>query len=287
MRGPMGQPKSLFAPAPMTWHGWAGLLLIAIFWPLNWMLPGLRTHVLFFPLWLGYILVVDWLTLRRSGTSLLTRSPRDFFLLFVLSAPAWWLFEVINWRTRNWEYLARDQFTNLEYVIFATVCFSTVMPAVFGTAELMRTFRWIERSAHGPRVPDTNLVRIVFFISGWVMLALMLIWPRYFFPFVWMSLFFILEPISGWMGRRTILSGAQNGDWRTVMALWTGSLVCGFFWEMWNYYAYPKWIYHVPFVDFWHIFEMPLLGYLGYLPFALELYGMAQLTQRRVLDLRV
>ena len=51
-------------------------------------------------------------------------------------------------------------------------------------------------------------------------------------------------------------------------------MVCGFFWEMWNYWAAPKWVYHVPFVDFWHVFEMPLLGYLGYLPFALELYAM-------------
>lgn len=56
--------------------------------------------------------------------------------------------------------------------------------------------------------------------------------------------------------------------------LWAGCLLCGFFWEFWNYYSSPKWIYEVPFVDFWHLFEMPLLGYLGYLPFALELYAL-------------
>jgi hypothetical protein len=43
---------------------------------------------------------------------------------------------------------------------------------------------------------------------------------------------------------------------------------------MWNFYSYPKWIYHIPYVDFWHIFEMPILGYGGYLPFALELYAL-------------
>ena len=73
-------------------HGWVGLVLIAIFWPLNWFLPGLRTHLLFFPLWLGYVLVVDALVLHRRGTSILSRSRRGFVLLFVLSAPAWWLF---------------------------------------------------------------------------------------------------------------------------------------------------------------------------------------------------
>ncbi|MBV8317398.1 MAG: hypothetical protein JOZ53_20860 [Planctomycetaceae bacterium] len=45
-------------------------------------------------------------------------------------------------------------------------------------------------------------------------------------------------------------------------------LACGFFWEMWNYYSYPKWVYHVPFVGVLHVFEMPLLGYLGYLQMA-------------------
>ena len=31
-------------------------------------------------------------------------------------------------------------------------------------------------------------------------------------------------------------------------------------------------------VDFWRIFEMPVLGYLGYLPFALELFGLYHLV---------
>jgi hypothetical protein len=91
-----------FAP-----QGWVGLFLLALCWPLNWTLPGLRTACLFFPLWLGYILVVDALVWRRTGASLWTRSRRGFILLFVLSVPAWWLFEIINWRTGNWEWASR------------------------------------------------------------------------------------------------------------------------------------------------------------------------------------
>src|SRR6267154_2126895 len=63
-------------------QGCLGLLLIAICWPLNWTLPGMRTAYLFFPLWLGYVLVVDGLVERRTGSSLWTRSRRDFVLLF-------------------------------------------------------------------------------------------------------------------------------------------------------------------------------------------------------------
>ena len=92
-------------PQALATHGWAGVILIALAWPLNWMLPGLRTHLLFFPLWLGYALLVDALVLRRRGTSILARSRRDFAALFACSAPAWWLFEAFNWRTQNWHYL--------------------------------------------------------------------------------------------------------------------------------------------------------------------------------------
>ena len=85
-------------------RGWAGLILVAVCWPLNWLLPGVRTAYLFSPLWLGYILVVDALVQRRTGNSLWTRSRKDFLLLFLVSAPVWWLFELINLRTANWEY---------------------------------------------------------------------------------------------------------------------------------------------------------------------------------------
>ena len=44
---------------------------------------------------------------------------------------------------------------------------------------------------------------------------------------------------------------------------------------MWNYLALPRWYYTVPFVGALpHLFEMPLPGFVGYLPFALELYAM-------------
>ena len=86
-------------------QGWLGVLLVALCWPLNWTLPGMRTAYLFFPLWLGYILVMDALVQGRTGTSLWMRSRRDFVLLFVASTPVWWLFELINQRTCNWEFM--------------------------------------------------------------------------------------------------------------------------------------------------------------------------------------
>jgi hypothetical protein len=255
-------------------RGWVGLILVAVCWSLNWMLPGVRTSYLFFPLWLGYILVVDALVWRRTGRSLWTRSRKDFVLLFVISAPVWWLFELINLRTGNWEYLGRELFSPLRFDLLSTISFSTVIPAVFETAELMRSFGWMQRFASGPRILANAATFVGLFVVGLAMLLAMLVRPKIFYPFVWISLVFIFEPINYWTGRPYFLNELRTGDWRTVIALSLGALVCGFFWELWNYYSFPKWIYHIPGLGCLRIFEMPLLGYGGYVPFALELYAL-------------
>jgi hypothetical protein len=270
----MEQSRVHRAQGNVAWHGLIGLLLIALCWPLNWMLPGMRTAYLFFPLWLGYVLTVDALVLKRTGTSLWTRSPVQFVMLFVASSPAWWLFEMINKRTGNWEYLGSNTFTEFQYYVLCTISFSTVMPAVFETAELAASFRWVQRFGSGARLRPTPGLTLGLFVVGLAMLALALEFPKYCYPFVWTSFLFVLEPINRWLRRPHFLERLQHGDWRRVLALAAGALICGFFWEMWNYYSYPKWIYHTPGAQYLHVFEMPLLGYAGYIPFALELYAL-------------
>lgn len=255
-------------------HGWLGLGLILIFWTLNWALTGPRTHWAFFPLWLGYCLAIDGLVFRRTGTSLFTRSWRKYIGLFLVSAPAWWIFELLNIRLQNWIYLGVEGFSSLQYVFWTVWSFSTVIPAVFGSAELFASFDFLKRLPPGPVIGTDKRTTLRFFIAGWIMFALMLIYPKIFFPFMWLSIYFILEPINVWLGYRSLATWTQHGNWRPVVALWLGVLLTAFFWEMWNYLAYPKWIYHIPWGNWMHIFEMPLLGYGGYLPFALELYAL-------------
>lgn len=255
-------------------HGWLGMSLIVIFWILNWMLTGPRTHWGFFPLWLGYSLAIDGLVFWRTGTSLLMRSPRRYVGLFLVSAPAWWIFELFNLRTQNWIYIGAEIFTPLEYAFWTTLSFTTVIPAVFGSAEFFTSFGFVRRLKPGPAIGTGKPTTLFFFILGWIMLVLILVWPRIFFGFVWLSLYFILEPVNIWLGNRSLAHWTQQGDWRPVISLWLGVLLTALFWEMWNFYSYPKWVYHVAWGDWLHFFEMPLLGYGGYLPFALELYAL-------------
>jgi hypothetical protein len=265
-------------PRGFPWHGWIGLGLIAIFWAINWGGRGPRTHWAFFPLWLGYCLGVDALVYVRRGTSLLTRSWRKYIGLFLVSVAAWWIFEAINWRLQNWRYDGAELIGSFEFFAWASLSFTTVIPAVFGSAELASTFGWVRRLGRGPVIRPDRKTTLFFFISGLVMFGLMWVWPKLFFPFIWFSVYFILEPVNVWLGNRSLADWTRKGDWRPVVALWVGVLLTAFFWEMWNYFSYPKWVYSVPWGNCCHIFEMPLLGYGGYLPFALELFAMYHLV---------
>jgi hypothetical protein len=259
------------------WHGWLGLALVAVFWPLNWLAPGQRTIWAFFPLWTGFALTVDALVYLRKRTSLLTRSWKRYIGLFLISVPAWWVFEALNSRVQNWGYIGTQGVGPLAYAVLASLNFAIVIPAVFGAAELASTFGFLRKARPGLVIKGDRKTTLSFFIAGWIMLALMLVWPRYFFAFLWISVFFILEPINVWLGHRSLTEWTGKGDWRPIYSLWVGVLITGFFWEMWNFYAWPKWVYTVPYVNFLHIFEMPLLGYGGYLPFALELFTLYHL----------
>ncbi|MGA7616174.1 MAG: hypothetical protein WBX15_13445 [Thermoanaerobaculia bacterium] len=265
----------------------AGLALVTICWPLNSLLPGLRTHLLFFPLWLGYILTVDGLVFLRSGSSIFVRSKKYFALLFIASIPLWWIFELVNLRTRNWHYVGREYFSDLAYAVLASIAFSTVIPAVFETGELWRTFRWTERFAHRTPLRVSARTGWAWFTTGIVLLALLLLLPRVAYPLTWLALLFLVDPIAWRANRGSLLEHLGEGDYATPIALALGALTCGFFWEMWNWFAYPYWTYTTPGVEFWYLFQMPALGYLGYLPFGLELHSVAHLLLgRRRLEAR-
>ncbi len=258
-------------------YGWSGIALIAIFWGINWFGEGLRTHWAFFPLWVGYCLTVDALTLKRKGNSLLTRNWRAFLLLFSISVPSWWLFEALNERAGYWKYTHRDAFSDPAYFFWASLSFSTVLPAIFETSEWVGTFRWLQGLGKGPRIGNRSNSRIIMFLLGVLLLICLFTWPQYSMAFLWVSIYLMLDPINYWLGNRTLVQNTAYCDWREVIALWTASLICGFFWEMWNYFSNPQWLYTLPYLNFWHVFEMPLAGYLGYLPFSLELFALFHL----------
>jgi len=262
------------------WWGSAGLVLVAISWILAWnRFPWFRgwQAYTFTPLWLGYILVVNGLVHKWTGTSLPERNLRGFLILFPASALFWWYFEYLNRFVQNWYYLGIETFSSQAYVLHATVCFSTVLPAVEGTRELLEAWQ----QPVGRRQPPGRQPQWI----GWLLLltsmaglAGLAAWPDLLFPLVWVSPFTILAGIQGVRDGRIcpVLTG-----WPALATPALAGLVCGFFWEMWNWKSLAHWEYAIPWVDRYHLFAMPLLGYGGYLPFGAGCCCLARLVTGR------
>lgn len=256
------------------WWGWAGLCLMALFWVLawsrfSWFTPFQR-HT-FTPLWFSYIIIINALCRLYSGRAPLTERPFFFLVLFPLSALFWWLFEYLNQFVDNWYYTGVD-YGPLAYSIHASISFSTVLPAVYSTRELLLRMHWFNTRFHG--LPSLTgyakrtipWVLLVFSCMG---LAMVNIRPEEGYPLLWIAPLLLFTSLLHIIGRRTLFSSLLEGDWRPVVSAALAALICGVFWEMWNYYSLAKWHYAIPYVQRFEIFEMPLLGYMGYLPFGL------------------
>ena len=131
----------------------------------------------------------------------------------------------------------------LEYAFWSTLSFTTVIPAVFGSAELISSFQFWKGVGSGPRIRPDRKTTLIFFLTGWLMFGLMWVWPETFLPICLdLGLF---HP-----GADQCLAGQSHaGEYTGGRELATGAgalvgvLLTGFFWEMWNFFSFPKWIY--------------------------------------------
>ena len=158
----------------------------------------------FFPLaWWPYILIVDGLVYRRKRTSLLTRHPREFFLLLPWSVCFWLVFELFNVFLNNWHYVLVPENMLLRWAGYA-VCYATVLPGLFETMELLDAYGLFNRSRIRPISDSTNWYA-PFTIIGLFFLVLPFVWPQFFFPLVWGSFTFLLEPLNHRLGLRSLM----------------------------------------------------------------------------------
>ncbi|MGZ3581817.1 MAG: hypothetical protein ACXWP6_03640 [Ktedonobacterales bacterium] len=265
-------------------HFYLGILLNLFAWISGWMHRGFWSPYVFFPLWFGFILALDGLNVARSGTSPLRRSVPRFVAMFAISALLWWAFEGLNMPVQNWHYRMDHVYAPLEYFFWTTLDFSTVLPAVMEIAELLASVALLR-----PRLATDDVgPRLTYRTAGMLVgvgvaaLALPFIVPHYAFGLVWLCLIFLLDPINNLARRKSAVGHLLAGDWRFIVTLPLAALLCGFFWEMWNSRMLPGWYYTVPFLNAepkllpLRLFEMPVLGYLGYLPFGIELFAMYQ-----------
>ena len=269
-------PAAAIPPHTSTFPpwGWFALATLAVSWFLAWTrLPwvGQLQRYFFIPLWFAYIGVANALCAHRSGTCPMRQEPLFFAALFPLSAVFWWFFEYLNQFVQNWCYTGVE-YGPVAYSVHASVSFSTVLPAVYTTWWWLSGLGWLERRFSGlPSLrrfaaPTWRWPLFLLSCAGLIGVGLR---PAELSPLLWIAPLLILTSLRHIAGRRTLFTAMVEGDWRPVLTAAMAALVCGFLWEMWNYCSLAKWKYSIPYVHRFQLFEMPVLGYMGYLPFGL------------------
>ena len=268
----------------LKWYGWMGLIVVAgsevcLFarqpFVAKWFTPMV---------WSGYILFADALALRLRGHSLIHDRPREALMLPWISIGCWVLFEVYNLPLQNWYYVnvpAHPVQRGIAYLW----SFATIMPGIFETAAVLEGLGFPRNLKARPRAFSPTLLGAMF-VVGLAFVAIPPLLPvhiaRYTFGFVWVGFILLLEPLNIQLGVESPLGEWGRGNPGPALRLLSAGMIAGFLWEFWNFWASAGWRYKVPWpLDFGvYYFRMPVLGLLGFAPFAWECWAMFQLLKR-------
>lgn len=264
-----------------AWWFWLGLGIIA----LGMLLAVAQVEVAaqnLTPLcWTGFILAVDG-ALARRGASWLRRSPRELLLMAAISIPSWLLFEFYDrprfWSSSGpelwWHYLGLPPWPWRGFGYAWS--FATITPAILLLAELFEpAAEKVAGHGAGGHVPRELEVALIW--VGAILAGIPFLWPsEYLAANVWLAWPLLLDPINHRHGRPSLLGDLEVGRRSRPLALLASGLACGVLWESWNFLASARWRYTVPFLGGVKLYEMPVLGFLGFAPFALAVFGLYQ-----------
>ena len=260
---------------PLPVYGWIGLVALGA---AEWlMFRGIEPVATYFtPIaWTAYILIADAALFAIRGKSRLHDAPLQFAKVVLLSIPLWLIFEAYNLHLVNWTYVGLPTPLPARWFGYAW-SFATILPGIFVTADLIRSFGLWERPSRPLRFSPR--ARQTFVALGATLLVVPLMLPRaaasYLFGCVWLGFIFLLDPINFKLGLPSLEGDLAEGRRGRLLSLLAAGWVCGWLWEFWNFWAPARWLYIFPILQNQKIFEMPAPGYVGFLPFALECFVM-------------
>jgi hypothetical protein len=271
-------------------HGYAGAGIIVVAEAL--LVGGNRLVAEWFTpvVWTGYVLLLDGVVARVAGRSYLAKGRVELVLVAVVSIGAWWLFELYNaprfWRGGEEARGLWWRYHNLEPNLFLRRvgydwAFATILPAMFLTAAALRATVFA-RARVRPWAPSPALRRVSIALGAAAAALPLLVVNAWLVPLVWLGGILLLEPVNARAGRPSWLADLGRGDASRLCALLAAGGLCGLLWEFWNYWAVTRWTYTVPYLGDVKVFEMPVLGYLGFPPFALECHAIYHWIRARL-----
>lgn len=249
-------------------------VLIAVIVLRSWEGVFLRNWFYIFTWW-PLILIFDSINYRRDKVSPLSKSGKDFLFAAYISVFIWLIFELFNLRLHNWSYFDLPPERMLRWLGYF-LAFSSVLPAIKELAVIFNSCL----KGRGPalfRIRNSAALSSIMMGGGGAALLLSLIWPQIFFPLVWLGFIFLIDPINLRLGNQSLIKDIGRKDWGKFWSWIMAGAAAGVLWEFLNFWAGSHWEYSLPFLGFAKIFQMPICGYAGFLPFALEVFALDQL----------
>jgi len=233
--------------------------------------------------WWAYILFLDALIEAKWKKSYIFNNSSEFFFMALLSFVCWLTFEFYNiFFINNWYYIELPN-NIIERWFGYFISFSTIFPGIFLTARLLNSLGLFKNL----KIKNWTITKPKLYF--WITLAaLFLIFPffyasPYIFALVWMGFSLLFDPINYLLKNKSFLADFENGKISSFLNIFIAGYICGFLWEFWNYWATTKWIYSVPFTPNIKIFEMPIAGFTGFGPFAIECYCMYEFLRKTII----
>ena len=220
--------------------------------------------------WWGYILLLDGYCAWKRRSSILTTRYRAIVPICLWSITFWFFFELINARIQNWYYVGVFPLDDwVSGSVFAMAAFATVFMGIFQTMDALgATGLWRTKDLRTRQFPRrmTYTLQWIGLVTG----GLALLFPYYLAPLVWGSLTLIIDPWNYRRGAVSLLRDLEVGNLGRLGRILLAGLICGVVWESLNFFAPQKWIYTVRGLEGFKVFEMPLIGFLGFPALALD-----------------
>lgn len=248
--------------------------------------PKWLTNWAFLPICWGFILMLDGLVYRiDDGNSLINKNFKEFLGMAFSSIPGWLIYEYLNFFIEhNWYYPAAKLMDRKVYFLYAALGSSAFIPMSFEWYQLLNKIKILNlKYKFGPKVVYSKNTSILLIILGFVILFVTPFLSDHIFYGIWIAPVLILSCVLRLLGEKTPFTPIkENGDWSFLLIFALTWLAQGFIIEAWNWFSgFPVdqermsynpafWRYCIPFVKIFHIFEMPILGYMGYFLFSIH-----------------
>ena len=280
------QPKTENVKLPYWfWFGllcWGGALTFLATHAKN---PAWFIHWSDVPLFWGFVLMLDgWVYKRTGGNSLVAKIPQELIGIGVASMTGWMIFEFLNFFVDdNWYYPWGNILDREEFLLYAFIVSSGLLPLAFEWYLVFISFpKFAKRFSYGKKIVLGETVKNIILILAFASMFASGLFPDTLFFTLWVSPPIILTIVLNKIGVWTPLDPIGQGNWSPTLLSALTYFVTGFCLEGQNYLSAihegqkalftmdpAYWQYSLPYVNVLHVFEMPFLGFYGYLPFGI------------------